>query len=94
MAEQGRAAEELEADMLAPSTRASTAAKLKTVTKALRAWGMPVFPPTSDSLRALGATLKRGGYRSAGSYLWTYKVEAQRLGHPHGATSCTARSRT
>ena len=45
---------------------------------------MQPFPPTSDSVRALAATLKWRGYRSAAVYLFGYKAHAQREGHPWG----------
>ena len=75
------AMEALERDALAASTRESMEAKLRTIRRALAGWGLEPFPPTMWSLRALGATLKRGGYRSAASYLWLYKAESQRRGH-------------
>ena len=40
-----------------------------------------MWPPTVDSLLALSASLKRGKYRSAYNYLYTYKAEGQRQGH-------------
>ena len=74
------ALESLERDIYAASTREAVAAKLRTVRRALGAWGLAPFPPTLETIQALGATLKRGGYRSAASYLWLYKVESQRRG--------------
>ena len=56
-------------------------AKLRTVRRALSGWGLQPYPPTLMTIRALAATLKRGGYRSAASYLWLYKAESQRRGH-------------
>ena len=73
--------EALERDAHAASTRESMEAKLRTVHRALAGWGLVPFPPSLWTVRALGATLKRGGYRSAASYLWLYKAEAQRRGH-------------
>ena len=55
-------------------------AKLRTIRRALAGWGLEPFPPSMWTLRALGATLKRGGYRSAASYMWLYKAESQRRG--------------
>ncbi|CAK0846143.1 unnamed protein product, partial [Prorocentrum cordatum] len=46
----------------------------------LRQWGMEPWPLTADKLRALGATLKAGKYRSASMYLSAYRVEAERRG--------------
>ena len=79
-ADQDAALEALERDALAASTRESVMAKLRTIARALAGWRIPPFPPTLSSARALGATLKRGGYRSAASYLWIYKAESQRRG--------------
>ena len=42
------------------------------------------MPPTPDTLRALAATLNWRGYRSAVVYLYGYKTQAQREGHPWG----------
>ena len=81
---QAEAAEALQQDTLAPGTRASTQAKLHTVTRALAGWGLTPFPPSVEKIFALGATLKEGHYRSASSYIVTYKVEAQRLGYSWG----------
>ena len=41
-------------------------------------WGMELLPPSLDKILALGATLKRGHYRSAANYISTYKVFCQR----------------
>ena len=43
-----------------------------------------MLPPSPEAVRALGATLKWGRYRSAAAYLNAYKVLAQRAGHPWG----------
>ena len=75
------ALEALERDAHAASTRESMEAKLRTIHRALVGWGLVPFPPSLWTVRALGATLKRGGYRSAASYLWLYKAEAQRRGY-------------
>ena len=74
------ALEALERDVYAASTREAVAAKLRTVRRAIGSWGMAPYPPSLQTIQALGATLKRGGYRSAASYLWLYKVESQRRG--------------
>ena len=74
--------EAFERDAWATSTREAAQAKLRTIHRALEPWGLTPFPPSLYTLRALGASLKRGGYRSAASYLWIYKVEAQRRGFP------------
>ena len=74
------ALEALERDALAASTREAMEAKLRTIRRALAGWGLEPLPPSMWTVRALGATLKRGGYRSAASYLWLYKAEVQRMG--------------
>ena len=79
--EQLLALEALERDIYAASTLEAIRAKLRTIKRALAGWGRPPFPPTVESVRELGASLKHGGYRSAASYLWLYKVESQRRGH-------------
>ena len=56
-----QALEEFHRDVLAASTLESVAAKLRTVHRALAGWGLMPFPPTLMVIRALGATLKRGG---------------------------------
>ena len=72
---------ELQQDVHAASTRAGVAARMGTIEKALAGWGLKMWPPTVDSLLALSASLKRGKYRSAYNYLYSYKAEAQRQGH-------------
>ena len=73
--------EDLCRDFHAPSTRRAHEARLSTVARAVRDWGLEPYPPTADTLLALSASLKKGAYRSAGNYLHSYKVEAERLGH-------------
>ena len=75
------ALETLERDYYAASTVSAVKAKLRTISRALAGWSLQPFPPSLDTIRALAATLKRGGYRSAASYLWLYKVESQRRGY-------------
>ena len=55
------ALEIFERDALATTTREAVAAKLRTTHRALLPWGLRPFPPSLFALRALGATLKRGG---------------------------------
>ena len=82
--EQDLALEDLEEDVLAPGTRRSDASRIRTMEQALGAWGLPLFPPSPLSVRALGASLKWGGYKSAAMYLRGYRVAAQRAGYPWG----------
>ena len=46
----------------------------------LRLWGLVPFPITQEKVIALGAGLKAGGYRSAGSVLSQYSTDAARAG--------------
>ena len=54
--------------------------KLVTVERALLLWGLPLLPLCPQSVTALGATLKAGGYRSAASYISAYRGHAERAG--------------
>lgn len=58
---------------------------MRTIRTAVEKWGLALFPPSLLSVRALAATLKRGGYRSAESYLLLYKSECERRGVPYTA---------
>ena len=80
-ADQLLALDELERDVYAASSRGPNESRLRTLHRALDAWGLDPFPPTLRTVRAFAATLKRGKYRSAASYLWLYKSEAERRGH-------------
>ena len=71
---------ELELDYHAASTRGSNESRLRHLHRALDGWGLEPFPPSLQKVRAYAATLKRGKYRSAASYLWVYKGEAERRG--------------
>ena len=59
--------------------------KLRTIKAAFAKWGLEAFPPTSMTVMALAATLKKGGYRSAESYLLLYRAECERRGAPYPA---------
>ena len=62
--------------MLAASAREALAAKLRPVHRALAGWGFVPLPPTQQTIRALGAALKRGGYRQAASYWYLLNLRA------------------
>ena len=81
-ADQLAALDAFERDVLAHTTREAMAAKLRTIERALALWGLVPLPPSTRTLRALGATLKQGRYRSAASYLYIYKADAERQGFP------------
>ena len=53
--------------------------------KWLELWGLSLFPPTVASVKALAASLKAGGYKSANVYLTVYRRECERRGHVIGA---------
>ena len=78
--EQQAALEDLHRDVYASSSRGPHESRLRTVLHILASWGLQPFPPSVQSLGALAASLKAGGYSSAGAYLSTYKVEAERRG--------------
>ena len=71
----------LEKDSKATSTYVSDTSRLGTIEKWLKKWGLPLFPPTIASYKAIAATLKLGNYRSAHVYLQVYRVEAERAGY-------------
>ena len=72
----------LERDVLAASTTRTNSARLGTISSMLALWGLEPFPPTPTTWKALAATLKQGGYRSAAVYLSCYKLECERRGFP------------
>ena len=67
-------------DVYAASSQASMASKSNTVEELLAKWDLRPYPPTAETMLALAATLKEGGYVSAASYLSTYKVMSVRRG--------------
>ena len=67
-------------EFYAASNQQVVRAKWRTITAMLAMWGHPPFPISVDKVFCLGASLKRGQYRSAGAYLSTYKIEAERHG--------------
>ena len=72
---------ELLKDTKARSTHGSDDSRLATMEGWLRQWGIPMYPPTIASYKAIAATLKAGGYKSAAVYLQVYRVSAERLGY-------------
>ena len=77
------ALDDLVRDVHAPSQRKVVEMKMRTITTAVGKWGVPLFPPSAVAIKALAATLKRGGYRSAESYLLLYRAECERRGTPY-----------
>ena len=66
---------------MAASTNRIHDARLRTIGNALLLWGIPMWPPTPASWKALAATLKVGRYASAAVYFSTYRTAAERLGY-------------
>ena len=85
VAEREGAMKALEDDVHAASSRKAVDMKMRTISAALARWAIPLYPPTILSIKALGATLKKGGYRSAESYLLLYKGACERRGFPYTA---------
>ena len=79
---QQEAFENLEKDIKAASTEVSDRSRIATIELWLRRWNLVAFPPTLASFKAVAATLKAGGYRSAEVYLCVYRREAERRGYP------------
>ena len=72
------------ANVYAGSSRASLGFKLRTVTRMFADWGVALCPPTAEKVYLLGASLKKGGYRSADGYLSLYRTTCARHGHGFG----------
>jgi hypothetical protein len=68
-------------DFYAASNSHVVEAKWRTITSAVKKWGLEPLPPTRDVLLALGAALKAGGYRSSETYLSLWKITAERNGY-------------
>ena len=71
----------LDRDTKAKTTHVSDDSRLVTMASWAHAWGLQLFPPTIASFKAIAATLKLGGYKSAQVYLTVYRVEAERRGY-------------
>ena len=75
------AIDELVADFHSSSSKKTLQGKWSTIEKALSAWGLACFPPSRDTVLALAASLKSGGYVTADSYLYQYRLACERKGH-------------
>ena len=82
MSSEDRAAalDALDRDILAESTQRTNDARLRTISSALKLWGIPMWPPTAASWKALAAMLRAGQYSSAAVYLSAYRVACERRG--------------
>merc|ERR1712086_1037609 len=89
----------LRRDFHASSSTRSHEAMWRTIVKFLAVWGLHPFPPTQETVVALGAALKAGSYASAENYLvfyrgrclsanWPYDAALMRL-HKDAVRSCT-----
>ena len=63
-----RSLDALDSDILARSTNPANEARLRTYLAICTVWEIPPWPLTSENIRAFGASMKQGGYRSAGIY--------------------------
>ena len=70
-----------DSDIYAASSGPPVASRIRFIHRALAEWGWTAWPPSYEKIRALGAVLKAGGYRSAAHYLSQYKVSGERRGY-------------
>ena len=73
-----RALQELEDDMMARSTNPAMESRLRTYRIICDAWEVEPFPLSMTNIRAFGASMKQGGYRSASVYFQTLCTFQQR----------------
>ena len=71
---------ELLKDTKARSTHGSDDSRLATMEGWLKQWGIPMYPPTIASYKAIAAILKAGGYQSAAVYLQVYMGLGGKIG--------------
>ena len=71
---------ELLDDVYAASTASAVRGRRKCYARILQLWGLTAHPISAQKVLFLGAGLKSGGYRSAGSVLSQYHVDAVRAG--------------
>ena len=76
-----QAVEEFRADIYAASSVPGIKSRLRFLAKALRPWQQTPWPITIKKIERIGSALKKGGYRSADSYLSQYRVSAERRGY-------------
>ena len=85
---QAAALEALDADCHASSSAPAVKARRECVRQLLSQWQLTPFPITAWKLRALGASLKAGHYRSHASVVSQYKVDAEQRGQPVDGVLC------
>ena len=74
-----RSLEILDRDILAKSTTPANEARVRTYLALMRAWELPAFPLDSSNIRAFGASMKAGGYRSCAVYFSAVCSHQQRV---------------
>ena len=57
----------------------------KTTLKFLNVWGLQPFPPSKETVVAIGAALKAGNYASAENYLVFYRGRCLDVAWPYDA---------
>lgn len=78
-----RSLEELERDVIAHSTKPAQDSRLRTFLALCTAWEVTAFPLTHECVRAVGASLKAGAYRSPQLYFQTaINHQVRRYGLP------------
>ena len=80
VADREAAVDDLLGGVYAASSKGPHASRIRTVQTMIRNWGLEPWPPTPSTWTALGASLKRGRYRSPRNYLDAYRTEAERRG--------------
>ena len=73
-----QALQDLEDDMMARSTNPAMESRLRTYRVICNAWEMEPFPLSMSNVRAFGASMKKGSYRSAAVYYQTLCTYQQR----------------
>ena len=74
-----RSLDALDDDILARSTNPAHEARLRTYISLCVVWEVPPWPLTYENIRAFGASMKQGGYRSAGIYFQSICSHQQRV---------------
>lgn len=74
-----RSLDALDDDVLARSTNPAHEARLRTYISLCVVWEVPPWPLTYENIRAFGASMKQGGYRSAGIYFQSICSHQQRV---------------
>ena len=74
-----RALQLLDQDILAKSTNPAVEARIRTYQAVCRAWQVTAFPLDTENTRFMAASLKAGGYKSAGVYFQAIMGHQQRI---------------